>query len=202
MSKISIGALDETQIVAAGQTLTKAFLDDPLQIHVFPDAEERARRSPPQFAALVRQASLFGEVIAAEDMTGISLWMPPGAVITAENASRSGMQKLPEAMGRDAFLRFGMALDYLSGAHANGLPAKHWYLMAVGVLPERQGRGQGRALLQPIIARADAAGMPICLDTAQPKVKSLYQALGFRVTVETVDPKSGLRFWTYQRDPG
>jgi N-acetylglutamate synthase-like GNAT family acetyltransferase len=73
--------------------------------------------------------------------------------------------------------------------------------MIVGVLPELQGRGRGQGLLAPVMTRADAAGMSICLDTAQPKVKPFYARLGFRPTIETVDPTSGLRLWTHQRDP-
>jgi predicted N-acetyltransferase YhbS len=73
--------------------------------------------------------------------------------------------------------------------------------MVVGVLIGQQACGLGQALLKPIMTRADAAGIPICLDTAQPKVKTFYEKLGFRPVVETLDARSGLRFWTYQRDP-
>jgi GNAT superfamily N-acetyltransferase len=201
MTKVIAGALEETQIVAAGRTLARAFHDDPLQMYVFPDPEERAQRSPAQFSALVCQGSLFGEVFATERMTGISAWMPPGTVTTFEQASQTGFQELPRLMGNAAFERLGRVLDYLSDAHRQGLPAEHWYLMIVGVLPELQGRGHGQALLEPLMARADAASMSICLDTAQPKVKPFYERLGFRRAIETVDPRSGLRFWTYQRDP-
>ena len=99
-------------------------------------------------------------------MTGISAWMPPGQVTTFEQASRAGFQQLPGRMGKAAFERLGRVLDYLSDAHRQGLPAEHWYLMIVGVLPELRGRGHGQALLEPIMARADAAGMSICLDAA------------------------------------
>ena len=201
MTKIVAGALEEPQIVAACRTLASAFHDDPLQTYVFPDPQERAQRSPAQFSALVRQGCLFGEVFATEGMTGISAWMPPGQVTTFEQASRAGFQQLPGRMGKAAFERLGRVLDYLSDAHRQGLPAEHWYLMIVGVLPELRGRGHGQALLEPIMARADAAGMSICLDTAQPKVKAFYERLGFRPAIETVDPRSGLRFWTYRRDP-
>jgi ribosomal protein S18 acetylase RimI-like enzyme len=202
MTEIMAGALEETQIVAAGRTLASAFHDDPLQAYVFPDPGERAQRSPAQFSALVRQGCLFGEVFVTEGMTGISAWMPPGQVTTFEQASQAGFQELPRLMGKAAFERLGRVLDYLSDTHREGLPAEHWYLMIVGVLPEQRGRGHGQALLAPIMARADAAGMSICLDTAQPNVKAFYEKLGFRPAIETVDPTSGLRFWTYRRDPG
>jgi hypothetical protein len=144
MTEIIAGALEETQIVAAGRTLTSAFHDDPLQMHVFPDPAERAQRSPAQFSALVRQGSLFGEVFATEGMMGISAWTPPGQVATFEQASQTGFQQLPRLMGNAAFERLGRVLDYLSDAHRQGLPAEHWYLMIVGVLPELRAAGRDR----------------------------------------------------------
>jgi GNAT superfamily N-acetyltransferase len=200
-TKVVAGALEEAQIVAAGRTLASAFHDDPLQMYVFPDPEERAQRSPAQFSTLVRQGCLFGEVFTTAGMTGFSAWMPPGQVTTFEQASQAGFHELPRLMGKVAFERLGRVLDYLSDAHRQGLPAEHWYLMIVGVLPDQRGRGHGQALLEPIMARADAAGRSICLDTAQPNVKTFYEKLGFRPAIETVDPTSGLRLWTYRRDP-
>ena len=71
----------------------------------------------------------------------------------------------------------------------------------VGVHPNQQRRGHGHALLRPIMARASAEGVPICLETAQPNVRAFYEKLGFKSAIESVHPVTGLRFWTYQRDP-
>jgi hypothetical protein len=49
--------------------------------------------------------------------------------------------------------------------------------------------------------RADAAGQPCYLETAQPKNVAFYEHLGFRRIVETVESQSGLRVWTFRRDP-
>jgi GNAT superfamily N-acetyltransferase len=201
MTEIAAGGFDEARIIAAGRTLAKALHNDPLEVHVFPDPEERAQRSPAQFSALVREASIFGEVFATEGMIGISAWLPPGRPTTPEQASKSGFRQLPRVMGNEAFERFGRVLDYLSDVHGKEMPVEHWYLLVVGVIPEKQGRGHGRALLKPIVTRADTGRVPICLDTAQPNVRAFYERLGFRPVTETVDPGSGLRFWTYQRDP-
>jgi GNAT superfamily N-acetyltransferase len=98
-------------------------------------------------------------------------------------------------------VRFGGALDHITKAHGAQAPPQHWYLMIVGVLPEFRGHGLGAALIAPVLKRADAEKVPVCLDTAQPKVGPLYARLGFRQTQESVDPASGVRFWAYQRDP-
>ena len=133
-------------------------------------------------------------------MLGVSTWQPPGVHVTPERADRSGYGQLRQIMGDDAFETFGRVLDYLSDVHGKGLPEAYWYLSMLGVVPDRQGCGIGRALIEPIIYRADTAGMPICLETAQPRVATFFRRLGFRQVIETVDAGSGVRFWTYQRD--
>jgi ribosomal protein S18 acetylase RimI-like enzyme len=200
MTRIYSGPLDEAGIAAAGAMLAAAFHDDPLQMHVFPDARERAQRSPAQFCVLVRQGSLFGEVLASEAMTGVSVWMPPGVESGADEAARSGFRDLPALMGTEAFERFGRVLDYLSAAPV--APGPTWYLMIIGVRPELRGRGLGHELLAPILARADRERVPIHLDTARPQAKAFYEKLGFRIARDSVDPGSGVRFWSYVRDPG
>jgi ribosomal protein S18 acetylase RimI-like enzyme len=73
--------------------------------------------------------------------------------------------------------------------------------MVVGVSPEARGQGLGRALLEPIMNRADAAGLPCYLETAQPDNVAFYEYLGFKKVVEIVEPQSGLQLWTFRRDP-
>jgi GNAT superfamily N-acetyltransferase len=198
---VQIRALREEQIVAAGRVLAAAFHADPLEVFVFPDAEERARRAPEQFSILVQEAFLFGEVFVTEDLSGISAWFPPNVAITREKAKRAGYHRLPDAMGTEAFERFGRVLEYVSRTNNARRPAACWYLTMIGVVPDCRGHGRGEALLEPILRRADAAGTAICLDTAQPRVRPLYERLGFRPVIETVDPRSGLRLWGYLRDP-
>jgi GNAT superfamily N-acetyltransferase len=73
--------------------------------------------------------------------------------------------------------------------------------MVVGVSPAGRGQGLGRALIQPIMDRADAAGVPCYLETAQPNNAAFYKHLGFRQVVDVMEPQSGLRLWTFRHDP-
>jgi GNAT superfamily N-acetyltransferase len=101
----------------------------------------------------------------------------------------------------DAFGRFTQVLAYLEPFHKRDVPVRHWYLSILGVDPARQGQGLGGALLQPILSRADEEGVPCYLETGQPKAISFYRKHGFEVVVQDVEPKSGLRFWTFRREP-
>lgn len=198
----SIVPLAEEDIADAAQVLADALHDDPLQQYVLPDPEERARRAPAHFAALLRYGCLFGEVFTTEGRPrGVAIWQPPGAEVTPEKAVRSGLDRLSHFLGDEALLRLGRSLDYLERVHRRGLPLEQWYLMAVGVSPGCQRQGLGRALLQPILARTAGTGAACILDTAQPLVLDFYRRLGFRVFQESRDPDSGLRFWTLCRRP-
>jgi hypothetical protein len=50
-----------------------------------------------------------------------------------------------------------------------------------------------------VLDRADAEGLPCYLKTAQPGNVPFYQKLGFGVIADTVEPRSGLRLWTFRR---
>lgn len=70
----------------------------------------------------------------------------------------------------------------------------HWYLFSLGVRADRQGRGQGRALLEHQLAVADTEGIPCYLDTQKPSNVGYYERFGF---AENSPPASvaGLTVW-------
>ena len=91
------------------------------------------------------------------------------------------------------------ALDgYLRKRHIDGA---HQYLFVLGVDPSYQGRGLGGVLLRRLSARADAASMPIYLETDDPANVPLYQRFGYQIlTEERVAALPSVTFWRMQRD--
>lgn len=53
-----------------------------------------------------------------------------------------------------------------------------WFLSMLFVLPEMQGAGLGRALLDRVMPAADTASLATCTDSAQPISNALYASLG------------------------
>ncbi len=203
MAAPTIVPLREVDLPVAAEGLARAFQEDPLQSYVFPDPVERAARSPGHFAPLLRYGLRFGEVLSTtRPSDGAAVWLGPGAwEVTPERAAAAGLDQLPTILGAAAAERFFSVLAAIDPYHHRDVPATHWYVMVVGIAPEAQGQGLGRALLQPIIDRADAAGQPCYLETTQPKNVAFYEHLGFRRVVDTVESSSGLRVWTFRRDP-
>ncbi|HZB24911.1 MAG TPA: GNAT family N-acetyltransferase, partial [Vicinamibacterales bacterium] len=179
-----------------------AFHEDPLQTYVFPDPAERMALSPVHFTPLLRYGLLFGQVLTnAGECAGAAVWLGPDAWdVTPERAAAAGLDRLPQDIGEAAAARFFAALEAIEPYHRSDVPSAHWYVMVIGVAPEARGTGLGRALLQPIMDRADSAGLPCYLETAQPDNVAFYEHLGFRRIVETVAQPSGLKLWTFRRD--
>lgn len=194
--------LKREQLSEAAASLARAFQDDPLQTHVFPDPVERAARSPAHFVPLLEYGLRYGTVLTtAGESTGSAVWLPPGNThVTDERAAAAGLDRLPELLGVEAATRFFAALSAVEPFHRTDVPADHWYVLVVGVEPAAQGRGVGGALLAPILEQADRDGLPCYLETAQPRNIGFYEHLGFRVLREVVSAENGLRLWTFRRD--
>jgi len=195
--------LPEAEIPTAGRVLGRAFWDDPMFIYVVPDDEHRTRALPPFFAAAARYGHLFGEVYTtAGTVEGGAVWIPPDSgEMTPERMAATGLSLVAEHLGEEAMARFFHALQHFDELHKRDMPSSHWYLMILGVDPPRQGLGIGGQLIQPVLARADAAGLPCYLETTKARNVPFYQKHGFAVVVEDDLPGGGPHYWTMRRPP-
>ncbi len=87
--------------------------------------------------------------------------------------------------------------------HRQLVDGPHWYLWALGVAPERQGQGIGGALLAPILARADAEGLPCYLETQTEANVAFYARRGFEVLAADELPGQpvSVPMWYMAREP-
>jgi ribosomal protein S18 acetylase RimI-like enzyme len=77
----------------------------------------------------------------------------------------------------------------------------HWYLMALGVEPARQGQGIGGRLIRPVLAQADRAGVLCYLETETERNVAFYQKHGFVVAESGPVPGHNLPLWMMVREP-
>jgi len=182
--------------------LAQAFQEDPGLHYVFPTAAERAKFMPGLFRVALHQGLRAGEIwTTAGAPAGAAVWEPWGwAETTHGEVAQADPNELPSAIGTAAFERVTSFFAYLGALHRRDVPGRHWYLSCLGVAPARQSQGVGGRLLQPILARAAAEGVPCYLETTQPKAVPFYRRHGFEVLVEDVEPNSGVRIWTFRRD--
>jgi GNAT superfamily N-acetyltransferase len=178
-----IAVLQAGQERAAAAALAASHAGYPAFGAVFPDPARRRRALLPFFAATVRDAIPFGSVYAALDgptVLAVAVWLPPGAF------PWSAVRK---ARATPAFLRvfaadprsFSRFARYGTNAERAHTSERHWYLEVLGVRPEAQRRGLGRQLIEPVLARADAEGLPCHLETSDRANVAYYERFGFTV---------------------
>jgi GNAT superfamily N-acetyltransferase len=194
-------ALHEDELGDAGEMLARAFADDPLCLHLFPDEATRHRHLSAALTWNVRYGLRYGEVLATPGgLDGVvALLEPSEEHFTPERLTASGYERIAESMREQDWWSFDVEFARVFGVadarlhEATG--ADHWYLDVIGVEPSRQGMGIGSALLAEVNRRADAAGAPVALLTYQPATLEFYRRHGYEVACEGVDAVSGIRYW-------
>ena len=192
-----------SQMREVGEVLARALHDDPNWLWVLPHESRRAQVLPWFMEAWARYCHKYGVVhTTAGKVEGGALWIPPGKYpLSVVRLILAGMILVPLKLGRAAFGRLMSGVNYEARLHKRDVPRRHWYLATLGVDPPRQGQGIGGALIQPVLARADAEGLLCYVETEKERNVRFYRRHGFEVVVEDDLPRGGPRFWTMKRKP-
>lgn len=151
-----------------GNSLAIAYEGNPLVRWMFEDdfSEDKLRGL---FTALVEFGIKNGQVFASLAGEGAAIWFPPipdqldHLDVTTDTSEWSGGR-------RDA------ALAVL----AEGRPTEHhYYLDAVGVVPNVRRQGTASSLLAPVLERCDSDGVGAYLENSDPANSSFYRRHGF-----------------------
>ena len=157
--------------------LGRAFSDDPVFTWLLDGrsgAEERLTRV---FSAFLHGAAGKPEAQVLSDPRGrsASIWLPPGQWKSSYGDLVRTLPRIVSAFGT----RTLRSLDVLARTERAHPVEPHWYLEAVGVVPESRGQGIGGAMLTPVLERCDADGMPAYLESSNPRNISFYERHGF-----------------------
>ncbi|HUC04318.1 MAG TPA: GNAT family N-acetyltransferase [Acidimicrobiales bacterium] len=196
--------LGTRRVDTALPALVRAFWDYEETVHLLPSARRRRRVLPRYLLSDLCDARRAGQLwVVAEgsDILGAAAWLAPGAYPVspwrqvAQGAHLApalpwGLGTLREAWrGRDVNRRH----------HAGFRP--HYWLMALGVEPRRQGEGLGSSLLAPVLELADESATGCFLFTARPANTAWYERFGFRVQAEYRPTPTWPTVWSMWRDP-
>lgn len=146
-------------VVRAGQhhpaaaTIAAGHADYPAFCHLFPSPRRRARALRAFFAATVRDAIPFGDVLAVWDgpqVAATAVWLPPGAFPWTARRKLAAAGAFTRILLTDparfrAFIRSGTNLERVHPTEP------HWYLVVLSVRPEHQRRGLGSRLTDPAL---------------------------------------------------
>jgi GNAT superfamily N-acetyltransferase len=196
--QLSVQELPPARTPEAARLLSESFLDYPAFLAIGP-------RRPRPRRALIRNyfrsqmviARRFGGRVltAAEsgEPVGVALVFDPGH---HEPPTWTVAYHAPFLLfGPGAVVRGIRVLATMSGRHPD---EPHVFLNALGVRPERQRTGAGRALVAEVVARSEGLGAPAFLHTARIENRAYYRAFGFEDVGEGTLPR-GHRFWSMIR---
>jgi GNAT superfamily N-acetyltransferase len=180
------------------KALALAFDGDPPMQWFLPDPATRVERARRLFDVMLRRVHLARDhCYTIDDLAGGALWVPQGSWrlgVVEQVALLPGMLRV---FGRG----LGRAQRGLSVMESGHPRERHFYLDSLGVVPERQGRGLGSALMRPVLERCDADGVPAYLNAGSVRSRDLYRRHGFAVTEEFSLPDGGPPLWRMWREP-
>ncbi|MER8231290.1 GNAT family N-acetyltransferase [Streptomyces sp. NPDC094049] len=180
---------------AISRALARAFHDDPMMRWFFPDAATREDGLTRYFSTLfTRQYGLHG--VCERTDAAAAFWVSPeGREKAVPDAGT--VRELAGVLGD----RAGPFREAVEAAAAHTPPEPHWYLAVVGADPGARGQGHGSALLRSGLAKADAAGLPVHLESSKPENLPVYEHFGFVVLGEASLPGGGPALWAMRRPP-
>jgi ribosomal protein S18 acetylase RimI-like enzyme len=77
----------------------------------------------------------------------------------------------------------------------------HYYLFAIGVIPEHIGKGVGSSLISHALRLCDAEGMPAYLENSKEENLAFYQGHGFKVQRQIRFAAAAPPVWLMWREP-
>jgi len=190
--------VERSDVPILTERLVRAFADDPVANFMFAGARRRQHGLHSFFTSQInRQYLAGGHVYTTEDLAGAAVWGTP-------DRHRNGLMELVQLLPTAPFLvsvRTVPALRLLFEVDSLHPKEPHWYLATLGTAPERQGQGVGAALLQPVLDRADADGMPAYLESSKERNVPFYARFGFEVVEELHSKSGGPPMWRMWREP-
>lgn len=186
--------------------LARAFWPDPLFGFFARTAVQEHRMLPVFFGPLVDDGVRHGQVWTAAATDGqvaaAAAWLAPGAyprgLVREAAIYRGAAAALAQGRNRAVGLRL---LGEVDRRHPD---RPHWYLALLGSDPRWRGRGAARAVLAPVLERADADAMPAYLETQRQENLAFYARFGFELHDEVRLPGAPpvWLLWREPRPPG
>jgi ribosomal protein S18 acetylase RimI-like enzyme len=201
-SEDDIVRLKRPHVKRATETLIRAFWNHPPLQYFFPNEAEQERIAPYFFSLSVFTGIRYGEVYAtSQDFEGITVWLPSDNYpVTLWRLLHSVPLSEILGVGRYGGSRMRGLSQYIDAVHGRLAPFKHWFLQAIGVDPQFQGKGYASKLLRPMLARTDEEGLPCYLETLEGQNVRVYEHFGFKVIEESNVPNTSLTNWAMLRD--
>ena len=161
----------------AAEVLGRAFTSDPVFGWLLQGRTGLQRRLTLVFGAFSAGAlrKPAAQVLVTPDRTAAAIWLPPAGWRTEPRELLRQGPLLVRAFGPGVV----RALSLLTRVEKHHPEEPHWYLEAIGTVPEARGQGIGPKVLVPVLERCDDAGLPAYLESSNPRNVGFYERHGF-----------------------
>jgi GNAT superfamily N-acetyltransferase len=191
--------------------LAAAFVDDPVKQFLTGRLHLPVERAAPFFDAFTRihwahgladVGQVAGEAAGAAEgvagqIAGAAVWARPDHWKVPTLQVVRWAPRFVRMYGR----RFLPNLHVLRAVEEQHPREPHYYLEFLGIRPEHQGFGLGRALIEPMTARADREGVGMYLENSKEKNLAFYGRHGFQPRAVFDLPGGGPPVWLMWREP-
>ena len=196
---VDVRKVTPNEVPQVAGVMARAFDDDPFANWFCAQDKRRAARIYTFMELALKKLTLkYREVYTTSKYEGAAYWNPPGTwkmnilnqlMLTPSFAACAGWKRIPTVL---------KGLDAVEKKHPH---EPHFYLLALGVEPDLQGKSVGTQLIAPVLERCDREGIPAYLESSKERNLPMYERNGFRVTEEMVIPGGGPKLWLMWRDP-
>lgn len=202
---VAVLPLDIEARTAAAHMMAQAFSEDPVYHYLLPHEAHYERRLNWMMNFMLRVCARRGVIHqVGQPLRGIAAWLAPGQQVSILDELRAGVMTAPFALGVLSAWRSNSVMGATAQNRLRLAQSKpYWYLWQFAVSAQSRGKGYGRALLQPVLSQADAAGTDCWLDNSNAANLPIYESLGFG-TVEEYKIQDGLQtitLWHMRRIP-
>ena len=199
MTKIKITSLNTQDTEKVIEVLFAAFEQDPLMLYFFGNEYQNLAKYVMEYLcnlAHLSNLSLWGATFEGE-LKGVALITPPEAVNRNQQQAIAKLdEQLAIAVGEAVFTRIEAYFQIMEA----GKPKQpHFYIDILGVMPETQGQGVGKALLEAIhkMSESSPQSCGVALDTENERNLGFYESLGY--SVSTITNLERLKIWSMFR---
>lgn len=191
------------QIFEAGDYLGRAVANDPIVAAIMPVSSHRTRQTlAAACRRLVQYAERWGEVYTTEGrIQGLAIWLPPAG--QPAGLARTGaalLTALTADLEADDTVRLVADGMRLARMRHKAITRPHWHLVMLIAEPGRADEIED-ALIQPVLARADAERLPCFTATARARQVLFFIHHGFTAVRDDNLTAIGPRVWSLVREP-
>jgi ribosomal protein S18 acetylase RimI-like enzyme len=196
---VSTRVATEADLPAIGETLARAFEDDPLWGWAFESGtrERKLESLATVFGFFAGAALDLGWVRVTDGVEAVALWIPPGSPELKPADEERMPTVVAEACEPEAAFRVLEMFRAFERNHPHEPP--HYYLSLLATHPDHAGKRLGVGLVADNLAEMDADDPPAAafLESSNPRNVARYERLGFRPTreVDLVAGLTGTQMW-------